>query len=281
MFNTSQKVLIAKMVSHLVIGLRKLFGFDSYIVCRRSGVIWSLDLEEGIDFSIWLLGGFEPRTLKQYKSLVREGDVVLDIGANVGAHTLPFARLVGDRGHVISFEPTQWAFEKQCKNLHLNPELGRRVRQVQALLVAENDETLPSEIYSSWPLVKEEGVHAQHKGRLMTTAGAEVLTLDDAVREIGLARVDFIKIDVDGHEPSVVRGAMDTLKIHQPMILMELAPYVYEADEFDGLLALISEIGYGVFHLTSRKPLPLQSEKLKKYIPEGGAINALLMPLNR
>jgi protein-L-isoaspartate(D-aspartate) O-methyltransferase len=59
----------------------------------RGGVKWNLDLREGIDFSIYLLGGFEPRTLKLYQSLVRRGDVVLDEACGLGYSTAVLARL--------------------------------------------------------------------------------------------------------------------------------------------------------------------------------------------
>ena len=59
---------------------------------------WRLDLLEGID----LLGSFEPLTVRAYRGIVRPGDTVLDIGANVGAHTLPLAQLVGETCRVIA-----------------------------------------------------------------------------------------------------------------------------------------------------------------------------------
>src|SRR6185436_2807994 len=108
MLNTSRKIIFARWLSRAVIFLRRLTGRGAEIAVRRSGVLWHVDLNEGIDFSIWLLGGFEPRTLKQYEELVKPGAIVIDVGANVGAHTLPFARLVGPSGRVLAVEPTQW-----------------------------------------------------------------------------------------------------------------------------------------------------------------------------
>lgn len=84
---------------------------------RRDGIHWDLDLSEGIDFAIFLLGGLELRTLRLYRRLVQPGDTVLDVGANIGAHALPLARLVGASGRVVAFEPTQFAFCKLQRNL--------------------------------------------------------------------------------------------------------------------------------------------------------------------
>ena len=78
------------------------FGKGDLVEIRRGGYNWALDLHEGIDFSIFLLGGFEPRTLRLYRKLLgrQEGEIVLDIGANIGAHTLPLAKLVACRNIV-------------------------------------------------------------------------------------------------------------------------------------------------------------------------------------
>ena len=91
---------------------RRLVGGGPELVTSRQGLTWQLDLREGIDLSIYLLGRFEPSTVRCYTRLVNPGDVVLDVGANIGAHTLPLARLVGEAGRVIAFELTRYAFLK-------------------------------------------------------------------------------------------------------------------------------------------------------------------------
>lgn len=156
-------------------------GAGTRAEAARGGVRWDLDLSEGIDFAIYLLGGFELRTLKLYRKLVRPGAVVLDVGANIGAHTLPLAALVGPSGTVIAFEPTKFAFEKLRRNLELNPELRQRVRSLQMALLSQIDEPLPQSIYSSWPLDGSAAVHESHGGKLCATDGATVSTLDAVV----------------------------------------------------------------------------------------------------
>ena len=72
--------------------LRTLAGKGDVGVFRRGGIVWELDLREGIDFAIYLQGGFEAATLREYGRIVRSGFVALDIGANIGSHTLPLAQ---------------------------------------------------------------------------------------------------------------------------------------------------------------------------------------------
>ncbi|MSO73187.1 MAG: FkbM family methyltransferase, partial [Rhodospirillaceae bacterium] len=114
---TRTKILIAAMLSRAVRGLRRLLGAGRVGEFDRGGFRWRLDLGEGIDFSIYLLGSFEPITLGACRRLINPGDTVLDIGANIGALTLPMARMTGEAGKVYAFEPTAYAFEKLRANL--------------------------------------------------------------------------------------------------------------------------------------------------------------------
>jgi hypothetical protein len=122
--NTSQKINIATIAYKLVSGVRRVLGKSDHAVLRRNGITWELDLQEGIDFSIFLLGGFELATLRLHDSILGPGDSVLDVGANIGAHTLPFARLLGKAGRVYA------------RNSHLSnlDEMSMPIRLFQPVL---------------------------------------------------------------------------------------------------------------------------------------------------
>jgi len=278
---TSHKMALARVASSCVLFTRKIRGLSKYVIVERGGIWWSLDLSEGIDFSIYLLGGFEPNTLKLYTNIVKPGDTVLDIGANIGAHTLPLAQLVGDQGRVIAFEPTRYAIGKMSANIELNKELTERISVNQIMLVANESETLESEIYSSWPLFETgKNVHSKHLGKLMNTKGAIAMTLDQAVKHLQIRKIDFIKIDVDGHEYSVLNGGKETLLTHRPPILMELAPYLFDPEslQFENMVGLFSKLEYSLYDADTGKPLPMYSDHLRAIIPEGGSKNVLLTP---
>jgi FkbM family methyltransferase len=278
---TSQKIALARVVSSVTLMARRLRGLPAHGVFRRGGLLWNLDLTEGIDFSIYLLGGFEPRTIRLYSRLIKSGATVLDIGANVGAHTLPLAQLVGPSGRVIAFEPTQYAVSKLRANLDLNPALSARVSICQIMLVASAHASVPNELYSSWPLFGSENrLHPQHGGLLKGTAGARALTLDQAMRNCAIQQVHFIKLDVDGNEHSVLGGAQETLKAHLPQILMEISPYLYEAalGDFDQMLQMLARMGYSLKDADTGKALPIDPKLLRSLIPSGGTRNGLFHP---
>jgi FkbM family methyltransferase len=275
--STSNKVRIARYLSRTILFFRGVVGRPAIVVVRRGGVTWSLDLKEGIDLAIYSLGGFEVRTLRRYSQWIKEGDVVLDIGANVGAHTLPLARLVGSQGRVISFEPTLYAFTKQVTNIRLNPDLAGRISAHQMMLMASDSDPLPDSIYSSWPLESAIDLHGEHHGRLMDTSGAVRGTLDGFARSTGLEKIDFIKLDVDGNENDVLAGARETLGKSKPRIMLELAPYVYgdAPYRFEELLDSLWGMGYEISEMASGKALPKEPSRIRALIPPAGSLNVL------
>jgi FkbM family methyltransferase len=278
--NTRQKIAIAGLISGIVRTARSLAGKGTAGTFRRSDIVWELDLSEGIDFAIYLRGGFEPGTLQEYRRLVRAGFFVLDIGANIGSHTLPLAQLVGPSGRVYSFEPTDCAFEKQRRNLSLNPDLSKRVCAVQAMLVGRAPRK-PAAIPSTWPLDRrgKRDLHPTHLGRFNALDGAELLRLDDWTAREQPRSIDFVKIDVDGYEIDVIEGAGQTLSRYKPVMMMEFAPYIFSERRrsFPELLEALSALGYRA-RTVSGKSLAL-TPALEATIPREGSMNVILEPV--
>jgi FkbM family methyltransferase len=280
MLTTRTKIALAAFAQRVLTAVPRMLGRGNQTIATRSGICWALDLDEGIDFSIWLLGAFERSTVAAYSLLVRPGMTVMDIGANIGAHTLPLARLVGPTGRLIAVEPTAWAVGRLRANLKLNHTFAAVVDVRQAMLVANDADPLQKEIYSSWPLHGHD-VHPTMRAQVKSTAGARALTLDRLVREAGVGRIDFIKLDVDGHECAVLRGGAETLKRDHPAIILELAPYVLGKgdDSFESLIALLCQLGYRLQEMTSRQPLPSDPAALGRLIPDGGSMNVVALPV--
>lgn len=275
MLSTRAKVIIAAALQRMVTAVPGLTN-GLHVNVRRSGIHWALDLDEGFDFAIWLLGAFERSTVAAYSRLVRPGMTVVDIGANIGAHTLPLARLVGPSGRVIAIEPTAWAVQKLAANLALNPALSAVVKVHQAMLVEKPQDRLADEIYASWPL-HDRNVHPKLRALPKSTAGASALTLDEVVRGEKLVRVDFIKLDVDGYEGSVLRGGLNTLKRDRPTMILELSPYLLaeKGERFADLLGMLDACGYRLHDLKAQRVLSSDPGTLAKGIPNFGSINAI------
>ena len=86
----------------------------------RDGITYSLDLRESVDRGIFLLG-WEPLTISWLNKNLKTGDVIIEVGANIGAHSLIMSSIIGPDGSLYCFEPTNFAFDKLTTNFALNP----------------------------------------------------------------------------------------------------------------------------------------------------------------
>lgn len=282
MLSVRQKIFLARLLNRALRQVRRLGGRNMMTICRRRGVTWELDLNEGIDLAIYLLGAYEVRSLRAYAPLIRPGDTVFDIGANIGAHTLHFARLVGLAGRVYAFEPTDFAVAKLRRNLALNPDLAACVSLQQCFLLAERTDKLPSAVPASWPVGSwHNDLHWGHQGKSEVLTAATATTADEFCAEAGIQRIDFVKIDVDGHEYPVLRGFRQSLERFRPTLLIEIAPYIYTGDkagEFDDFVRFLAGLDYIFYNANTAQIVSRDPAVLRRTITRGGGINALLRP---
>jgi FkbM family methyltransferase len=138
-----------------------------------------------------------------------KGDVVVDAGACWGDTTLYFAERVGDHGLVIAyeFEPGNLAIFQ--RNLARNEQLAGRIRLVERAVWSEGALTLP---YAS----NSAGTHVSTDQELSRSVLSD--TIDDLVKRERLSRVDFIKMDIEGAELEALKGARETILMHQPKL---------------------------------------------------------------
>lgn len=277
---TRHKIALARLIQPLATLPQRLAGRGEAALVRRMGLNWCLDLNEGIDFAIYLLGGFEKETVRRYGRLVSPGDTVLDIGANIGAHTLPLARAVGPQGRVIAFEPTRRMFAKLQANIARNPDLAARITCHQTMLVEQDAARPDAAVVASWPVGGAPPGVNDHGARLESTEGADAVSLDSFLRRQEIGDVAFIKLDVDGHEPAVLAGATGTLRRRKPVIILELAPYelARAGRSLDQVIMPLHGAGYRLFTLASEAPLPDTAEAILSHIPRDGGINAIARP---
>jgi FkbM family methyltransferase len=279
--STRQKVTIARLLNRTVRLGRSILRKPMQGEFTRNGLRWNLDLNEGIDLAIYLLGAFERDLVRCYEKLINPGDTVLDIGANIGAHTLPLARAVGPTGRVIAIEATAYAIEKLRTNFALNPELESRINLKHALLVSSGERVnAETEITSSWPVDGRASDNGPLCGAQMAIGSAQCITLDQLLIDNGINNISWIKLDVDGHEYGILQGAADCLRRIRPAIFMELAPYCYAASpaSFDNLLECLRSADYTFYRLSNFQPLPSSTESVLKKIPKNGSINVLCRP---
>ena len=278
-WSTATKIGLARWLGRGVRGARLLAGRrNPEVECRRGGVRWSLDLREGVQLALYL-GLYERTTAERLAEFVQAGMTVVDVGANVGAHTLPLAVAVGGAGRVVAVEPTTAAFTRLCRNRDLNPELAARIVPVHAALGAPGGSLQPS-YYSAWPLEAVEDKssrHPVHLGAERSTANARFSTLDELVATMNIGAVGLIKIDVDGNELEVLEGARDLIRRDRPTVFFELCPYLLTGAgrTASDLLTYFTSQGYALFDERTMRPFGTDAERIVASVPPLGGRNVV------
>lgn len=153
-----------------------------------------------------------------YQSIIQSGWTILDIGANIGIFSLVFAKATGNEGRVIAYEPQPAIHQILARNLEANASGIDRVQAIVSDIVGERPfldlHDLSAEQIVWLGSVSVESTADGRHGRMIDTP---VVTIDS----LNLDRCDFIKIDVEGHEPEVIRGAWETISKHRPVLSIE------------------------------------------------------------
>lgn len=177
-------------------------------------------------------------------SMVRRGSTVLDVGANRGIYTEFFARKVGSRGTVYAFEPLRASFDilrRRCAGFG----------NVHAIHAALSDRSGRAPLYIPGADLQQASL-ATHAGGSWSRGAevrreeVEVVTLDGWAAQHQVGRIDFIKLDAEGAEHRILKGAHASLRRDQPLLYMEVCrDWVREFGvELDELAGELRELGY-------------------------------------
>lgn len=202
----------------------------------RFGRMFTLIGDTVIGRSLRLYGEFAGDEVDSILSLVNPGDHVLDLGANIGFHTLALARAVGPGGAVTSVEPQRFCFQLLCANITAN-----QLATVNALRAAVGDVAGTCTV----PLLDPRTRHnaGATEVTLAADAGAQTDTVPlITVDSLNLPRCNLIKIDTEGFEDRVIAGAVETIKRHHPALYIE----VHDRDKLQRLTATLGPLGYGL-----------------------------------
>ena len=273
---TRIKLLIARLLFYLV---KPIYGTKKRVI-RRGGLKFEVDLTEGLDLSLFLFGNFQRHVSDNKFIKLADEAVILDVGANVGIMSLKFASKAPN-GKVYAFEPTHYALQKLKRNLSLNREIAEVIVPVNSFVSCKEKKPESIKAFSSWKIDKKIGddQHPVHGGRAMSSEGVPTTTLDDFVKDQKLDRVDFIKIDTDGHEFEVLSGALQLIQDFQPLIIFELGQYVMEERgiSFMDYKQFFRDLNYSMADASCNKEI-IQAN-YKKRIPRQGTIDVLARPI--
>jgi len=174
--------------------------------------------KKGLALSISHYGTYEELESKIMEEKIEMGNIVVDVGANIGLHTLNMARIVGNTGQVFAFEPDPSNFEILKKNVKINNYKNIILEQK-----AVGDKHGRTTLYQS----DHPGKHRifPQTEQAKSQVQVELTNLDNYFDSDMTDKINFIKIDVEGLEFSVLKGMKNILKNSKKIkILFEFMP---------------------------------------------------------
>ena len=185
---------------------------------RFTPYVFDAPLSESVGRSLFLYGVYEPLATDVFSSLLAPGDSAIDVGAHYGDFTLVAAAKVGTSGSVLAFEPQDEVRAVLENNVRING-----IRQVRVFPDALGDRTGEARLYTASNVLHTGGasLSAAHVGQSDRYAVVPVRRLDDVVPDATRSAFRAIKIDVEGAEAAVLRGASTLIDRSQPAVLFE------------------------------------------------------------
>ena len=221
------------------------------------GLKWKLCLDRYIDRTIAVEKTFEPETTELVKSIVKPGMRVLDIGANIGYFTNIISKQVGKSGAVFAFEPVS-GYRSQVE-WHVKTNHFSDIVKIYPFGLSDKSCKLKIGMDNI-----SASLHWTPKTPPSNYEEIELQRLDDIVEKESIGKIDFIKIDIDGHEPFFVDGAVEFFKKNSPIILVEFANlnlFVAGSDAIS-LKEKLEKLGYVLYSEKTKLPFPSVNEFL-------------------
>lgn len=200
--------------------------------CRHGRMLFNVN-DVYIGRSLDLYGEFSEGEVELFRQIVKPGHIVLDLGANIGVHTVPLARLTGPQGAVLAFEPQRLVFQTLCANVALNS-----FTNVWCFNAAAGDVPGTVHVPALNPTVQN---NFGGLGLLGRSQGEPVQQL--RIDDLPIGRCTFMKIDVEGMETQVIQGARNTIGRCQPIMYVENDRAEHSAE----LVRLIDSLGYDMY----------------------------------
>lgn len=211
-------------------------------VCKTSfGAKMRCRLDDVIQRRIAYFGAWEPNLTAYFRKCLKPGQVVVDVGANVGYFTLLAASLVGPSGRVISVEASPQIYDLLSENIALNG-----LSNVKAVNCAAAYASGEMAVYSADEANIGMSSTIPVEGNVQT-ATVQARPLQEILTREEMARARLIKIDIEGAEPPVIRSILENLDLYSDEC--EIALEVSPANS--GLLTAMSAVGFKAYKLES------------------------------
>lgn len=225
------------------------------------GVQFKLHIDDWIQENIYFVQDYECAELLFIQNTLKADDVFVDIGANIGVHSMMASEIISDKGKVISFEASQHNFLRLQEHITLN-----QANNIEAhhLAVAECNKDITlfyNEEEGNKGMVSAYGKHKSHSEKIKAVA------LDSFLAQ---TKIDFIKIDIEGGEFDALKGMKNILQTQNPVLLIELEEDIIEQTDYEekDIIDFLAQLGYARNYLSDHGTLIAKNENpaRKNYI---------------
>lgn len=232
--------------SKVVDRLRDILSDDPQINLSHFRGKFFVGVQSDLFKRIVLGDSYEDGLAKVIEEKIDRNRDAIDVGANCGFYTVLLAKLLAER-RIVAIEPTKNALKNLRRNIELN-FISRNVVVYEGVATDKKGETTLNIIDGHEEFSTIGGmVHPAMISEQSKSIKVSATTIDEIVNSTGIS-CGFIKIDVEGHEFSVLSGARETLRKHRPLILAELADPLLKANGSSAseVMRLMKDMGYRV-----------------------------------
>ncbi len=246
----------------------KIFFKNKNMVIRKykHGCLLFNKFDKIIGKSIDLYGEWCEEELKLLDKYINEGDVIIDVGANIGTHTVFFAKKVKERGTVYAFEPQRIIFQNLCANASIN-----WLTNVECYNMAVGG--TPGYIFvPNLNYLQGRNFGGLRLGTFTEGEKVRLITIDS----LKLDRCNLIKIDVEGMESAVLEGSIETISKTRPILFVENNTEKYSRR----IIESVKKLGYDAYwhispYFNKNNYYKSKNKLFKKY---GNEINMICFP---
>ncbi len=241
---------------------------NEFKIIKRGNIKWKIKINDVIGSSLYFLGYFEKKNIKFFKNYILKNTCLIDIGANIGAFTIPFYfnyKNKISKGYAI--EPDKKNFLLLNNNLKLN-KIKNKIKALNFIISYKNK---VNKIYSHYPVL---GV--EKKGKLFFQEGNTKKVKKISLDDLNLKKKNnyILKIDVDGNEYHVINSAKKFIRKNKPLILIEISKSLISRFEFESIINFLENCNYNIILFKYFKFSP----KILKFDPRNLGIDYFFVP---
>ncbi len=214
------------------------------------------DTKTDVGNKILYVGNFERAELSIINKIIKEDSVIFDIGANIGTHSVPMA-LKAKYGKIFSFEPAKQTYQFLLKNIS-------KIKNIYPVLLAISDRSGTATFHNASDNAYS-GINITGKKPIVDTENVITISIDDFIDLQKISKLDFVKIDVEGHEQQVINGATKTLQKLRPVILIEICEDLKNGVNPQKLIKQIIDFKYKAYTISGWNIVSYTNTNSKDY----------------